>query len=110
MARAAVVARSNVDLRAMLAQLATVAPTAATTAACVREWLADYRTYVGNREDYARRLRTDPTARFYEPEKNPGEQISIPIDTFATANDMDSAGPRRPVLSKFARARDVTLP
>lgn len=87
--RAAVVARSNVDLRTMLAGLAKVAPTSGKDARIVREWLADYSTYVGNREDYARRLATDPAARFYENQKEPGEQISDPIDTFATANGMN---------------------
>ena len=87
-ARAAVVSQTNQDLRAMLARLATVVPSG-NDGRIVREWLADYSTYVGNREDYARRLRTDPKARFYEAQKNPGEQISDPIDTLATANHMD---------------------
>jgi len=87
-ARAAVVAQTDQDLRAMLARLATIVPTG-NDGRIVREWLADYSTYVGNREDYARRLRTDPKARFYESQKEPGEQISDPVDTLATANGMD---------------------
>ncbi len=87
-ARADVVTQTNQDLREMLARLGTIIPSG-NDGRIVREWLADYRTYVGNREDYARRLRTDPGARFYEAQKNPGEQISDPIDTMATANHMD---------------------
>ncbi len=88
--RAAVVDRSNVELGSMLSQLASVAPTTGNDGRMLREWLVDYHTYLSNRVDYAERLRTDPSARFYESEKQPGEQITIPIDTFATANDMDS--------------------
>jgi hypothetical protein len=89
-ARAEVVAESNVELSTMLSRLAAVAPRSGNDARMVGEWLADYHTYVANRVDYAGRLRTDPSARFYESEKQPGEQITIPVDTFATANDMDS--------------------
>jgi hypothetical protein len=87
-ARAEVVSQTNQDLRAMLSRLATVVP-GGNDGRIVTEWLADYSTYVGNREDYARRLRSDPKARFYEAQKEPGEQISDPIDTLATANHMD---------------------
>jgi hypothetical protein len=89
-ARAAVVAQSNVELGSMLSQLAAVAPTTGNDGRMLREWLVDYHTYLSNRVDYADRLRTDPSARFYESEKQPGEQITIPIDTLATANGMDS--------------------
>ena len=88
--RAAVVEQSNVELGSMLSQLASVAPRTGSDARIVTEWLADYHTYLSNRVSYASRLRTDPAARFYESEKEPGEQITIPIDTFATANAMDS--------------------
>jgi hypothetical protein len=87
-ARAEVVAQGNAELRAMLAQLATIAPSGK-DGRIVHEWLSDYSIYMGNREDYARRLRTDPSARFYEDQKSVGEQISIPIDTLATANKMN---------------------
>jgi hypothetical protein len=85
--RATVVDQSDVDLRDMLDQLAAAAPKTGSDAVVLREWLADYHTYVGNREDYARRLRTDDQAKFYVAEKN-GSQITIPMDTLATANGM----------------------
>jgi hypothetical protein len=87
--RAAVVAQTNDDLREMLTRLAAIAPTTGTDGRIVHEWLHDYSTYVGNREDYVRRLRTDPDARFYESQKDPGEQITDPVDSFATANGMN---------------------
>lgn len=55
------------------------------------EWLADWRTYLGDREAYADALRSDPGARLLVSEK-PGEgrQITGWIDEFALANRMDS--------------------
>ena len=104
-ARAEVVAQTNADLRAMLAQLATIVPSG-NDGRIVREWLSDYRTYVGNREDYARRLRTDPTARFYESQKNPGEQISDPDRHPGHGQPHGRLrGPRRPVLTAKSRVR-----
>jgi hypothetical protein len=87
--RADVVDQSDVDLRAMLDRLAAAAPTTGNDAVVMKEWLADYRTYVGDRADYARRLRTDDQAKFYVSEKD-GSQITIPLDTLATANKMTS--------------------
>jgi hypothetical protein len=54
-------------------------------------WLADWRTYLQDRADYADRLRTDPDARLLVSEK-PGEgrQITGWIDEFAQANRMPS--------------------
>jgi hypothetical protein len=88
--RANVVAQSNVDLRAMLAKLAAVAPTSGSDAHVVHEWLSDYGRLVSDRESYATRLRTDAAARYYETEIEPGEQISIAVDSLATANKMNS--------------------
>jgi hypothetical protein len=89
--RAAVVAQTNVDLRAMIDQLRAIAPTADRDGRMAQEWLDDWSTYVGNREDYADRLRADETARFYETTKGSAtQQISQPIDRFAYVNDMDS--------------------
>jgi len=54
-------------------------------------WLADWRTYLQDRVDYADRLRADPNARLLVSEK-PGEgrQITGWIDEFAQANRMPS--------------------
>jgi hypothetical protein len=89
-ARAKVVAQSNVLLRNMVAQLATFAPTEGRDGQMTQEWLGDWSTYIGDREDYASRLGTDATARFYESTKSSAtEQVSKPISRFAYVNDMD---------------------
>ena len=94
------------DLRAMLARLATVAPTSGNDGRIVvREWLADYGPTSGNREDYARRLRTDPGARFYESPERAGRADQHRHrhlghgQPHAVLRD-----PRRPVLSGCRRA------
>ncbi|HEX5945151.1 MAG TPA: hypothetical protein VFY82_02695 [Acidimicrobiales bacterium] len=55
------------------------------------EWLADWRTYLADREAFADALRVDPEARLLVSEK-PGEgrQITGWIDEFAKANRMPS--------------------
>ena len=86
--RADVVANSDVILYAMLDQLNAVAlPSDANEASNITEWLGDWRTYVGDREAYAAALRSDPDARFYVSVKE-RQQISKPIDFFATMNKM----------------------
>jgi hypothetical protein len=55
------------------------------------EWLADWRVYLGDRQDYADALRTDPGARLLVSEKpGQGQQITGWIDEFAKANRMPS--------------------
>jgi hypothetical protein len=55
------------------------------------EWVADWRTYLGDREAYARALHTDPDARLLVSEKpGQGRHITGWIDEFAKANRMPS--------------------
>lgn len=56
-----------------------------------QEWLADWRTFLADREDFADRLRTDPSARMLVSEKaGEGRHITEWIDEFAKANRMSS--------------------
>jgi len=55
------------------------------------EWLADWRTYLGDREAFSEALRTDPGARLLVSEKaGEGQQVTGWIDEFAKANRMPS--------------------
>jgi hypothetical protein len=55
------------------------------------EWLADWHTYLGDREAFAEALRTDPGARLLVSEKEgEGRQVTGWIDEFANANRMPS--------------------
>ncbi|HJR26753.1 MAG TPA: hypothetical protein VJ804_14845 [Acidimicrobiales bacterium] len=53
----------------------------------VEEWLADWHTYLGDREDYAAELLRDPDARLLVTAKG-GEQVTEYLDQFAGDNDM----------------------
>lgn len=87
--RAQVVRRSDVILDGMLDRLDAIAPPAdsGNEARNISEWLADWHTFVGDRENYADALTNDPQARFYVTEKEK-RQITAPIDFFATFNQM----------------------
>ena len=74
------VAQSNVILRDMLAQLKAIAPTADRDGKMTQEWLGDWGTYVGNREDYVNRLRVDPKARFLESPEEQRQRADQPAD------------------------------
>ena len=88
--RAEVIAQANGSLRTMLADLRANAPaaTSGNDGRMIDEWLTDWNTYMGDRERYVTALEADSTARFYVTEKTKGQQITKPIDFFATYNDM----------------------
>ena len=86
--RAAVIVRSDVILTTMVDRLQSIAPPADTNDGTnVAEWLADWRTYVSDRANYAAALASDPSARFYVTVKE-RRQVTEPIDFFATFNKM----------------------
>lgn len=76
-------------LRSMLRSLWLLPAGGPTDQERVEEWLADWETYIGDRADYAERLREDPSARFYVTQSDRDErQITVAIDHFATENEM----------------------
>lgn len=91
--RADVVAEANDVLASMLDDLddlAVLAPQG-DQRDVVDEWLTDWRTYVGNRRDYADALRVDSGARLLISEKpGTGRHVTGWIDEFARANRMPS--------------------
>lgn len=91
--RAAVLDEANVTFAVMLDDLegtVTLVP-AGDQRTHATEWLADWRTFLGDREDFADRLRTDPGARMLVSEKaGEGRHVTEWIDEFAKANRMSS--------------------
>lgn len=85
--RAGVVEQANADLARMLSQLRAALPAGERDRRMLDEWLGDWEAYLGDREDYARRLRAEGDARIYVTEKD-GRQITVAIDRFAEVNDM----------------------
>lgn len=90
--RADVVARSNTILAAMVTDLRPLAPTEPEQVADgVNEWLDDWSTYIGNRQDYVENLRLDDDARFLESTKGSDTKgITRAINSFAQVNQMES--------------------
>jgi hypothetical protein len=91
--RADVIEQANVAFGSMLDDLDDLVDLA--PAGDQRErataWLADWRTYLGDRQQYADALRVDADARLLVSEKaGEGRQITGWIDEFARANRMPS--------------------
>lgn len=84
--RGATLAEANVALAGMLEDLRGLVP-AGEDGEIVGRWLDDWDTYLGDRESYARRLRTDPRARLLVSSKD-GDQVTDYIDQFAKDNAM----------------------
>lgn len=84
--RAAVIDQANDLFATMLDDLDALAP-AGTDGSLVRQWLADWRTYLGDREAFAIALRRDPDAQLLVTAKD-REQITEYVDAFAADNHM----------------------
>ncbi len=85
-------------LSGMLDDLMAVEPTDPKGQEIVPLWVADYRSLLERRYEYADELRSGENEQFTEPVKN-GIPITEPLETFAGDNEMPScAPPRRGVL------------
>jgi hypothetical protein len=92
--RAALVEESTDLLAGMLDELEAVPPTDEKGAAIVPDWIADYRTLLDNRYDYAEQLRAGEDGPFREAAVN-NVPITERIETFAGDNEMPSCAPPR---------------
>jgi hypothetical protein len=88
--RAEIVDRANDRFDQMLDDLEPMVPPGE-DGELVEAWLADWRTYLGDREAYADALRTDPEARLFVTAKD-REQITEYLDAFAADNHMPACG------------------
>lgn len=87
--RADVLDQSNLLVARMVHDLEAKAPRTGDDGISLKGWLADWRTYVDDREDYAARLRTDPNARMDVTEnKEFKDGVDETIRVFADVNDM----------------------
>lgn len=88
-ARADVVEAANRELAVMLDRLEAVAPSPddGEDGRMINEWLADWRTFLDDRERYVEALASDPDARLLVTEKE-SRQITEPIDYLSEVNDM----------------------
>jgi len=84
--RADVVAEANARFTAMVDDLEAITPPGE-DGQIVTEWLADWRTYLGDRADYVEALRRDPDTQLVVTAKD-REQITEYIDAFSADNKM----------------------
>ena len=92
--RADLVVESTDMLTAMLDELEAVEPTDAKGRAIVPDWIADYRTLLQDRYNYAERLRAGQDVPFTETGVQ-GVPITERLETFAGDNEMPSCAPPR---------------
>lgn len=88
--RADVVEDANRHLDEMLDDLDAMVP-GGEDGGLVSEWLADWRTYLADREAYVLALRSDPDAQLLVSAKD-RDQVTEYIDAFARDNRMISCG------------------
>jgi hypothetical protein len=93
--RADTVEQSNLVLRQMVLDLRPLVELVPAEPADVRdgvsEWLDDWDTYIGDREQYVDGLREDPETRFLETTKGTSTKgITRAINGFAEVNEMTS--------------------
>ena len=88
--RAAQLAQTNAILVAMVADLRATAPAADTPDGdLVAKWLADWDTYLADRDRYMQRL-SEGTDTIFEVTARDGDQITALLDLFADVNGMAS--------------------
>jgi hypothetical protein len=84
--RADIVAEANARFDAMLDDIEELTP-AGEDGDIVQEWLADWRTYLGDRAEYVEALREDPDARLFVTARD-RDQVTEYMDAFAADNKM----------------------
>lgn len=87
---AAVVYEANDELRDMVADLGDLAPTDGDEGRILGLWLADWSTYLDDRDDWADGVRGGDVTEFAETDRGGGAPMSQAIDTLAEVNDMAS--------------------
>jgi hypothetical protein len=92
--RADLVVESTDLMSAMLDDIEAVEPTDPKGQAIVPDWIADYRTLLQDRYNYAERLRAGEDGPFTETGVE-GVPITERIETFAGDNEMPSCAPPR---------------
>ncbi len=92
--RASLVRQATSILRVMVSRIANEEPTDDKGQAIVPLWLADYRTYLSDRDDYAALLEKGTNAPFAETQVD-GLPLSEKITTFANDNRMPACSPPR---------------
>jgi hypothetical protein len=86
--RADVLDDANVMVASFVDELAANAPTSGDAKVSVEGWIADWRIYLENREDFADRLRTDPDAQLLLDRSELGDSVDKTIQIFSQVNEI----------------------
>jgi hypothetical protein len=92
-ARADQLEEANRRLRALVDELERLAPERGQDAGLVGEWLDDWDTYLGDREEYVDALRRDGEDAEFLVTPRGGRQITLTMEHFADINDMPDCAP-----------------
>jgi len=92
-ARANELERANDRLQALVGELAAIAPERGGDADLVGQWLDDWDTYLGDRDEYVEALRRDGDAAEFLVTPRAGRQITLTMEHFAEINDMPDCAP-----------------
>ncbi len=89
-ARAAVVDQATTILDGLIDRIETDAPRSGDDAVRLKGWIRDWRTYLGDRRDYTRRLRSNPRAALLLDVNKAHDSVDRAITNFADINDSPS--------------------
>ena len=88
--RADILDDTNPVVAAFIDDLDAGAPTSGDAATSMEGWIADWRTYLANREDYADRLRTEENAQLLLDRSPLGDSVDKTIQVFAQVNEIEA--------------------
>lgn len=91
--KAVLVEKATDSLEKAINAIALDSPADAKGKAIVPEWIADYRTYIKDRRDFAAALRTAKRRPYFSETEIEGVPISERIGKFARENDMKACQP-----------------
>lgn len=85
-ARADVLDDANVLVGEFIDDIEADAPTSGDASITMKGWIADWRIYLADREDYAARLRTEDNAQLLLSESKLGDSVDKTIQVFTQVN------------------------
>lgn len=91
--KADIVEKATDSLEEAINKIAQDSPSDEKGKALVPLWIADYRTYIQNRRDFAKTLRTATRRPYFSETEVEGVPISERIGKFARENDMKTCQP-----------------
>jgi hypothetical protein len=86
--RADVLDDANVLVAGFIDDIEAEAPTTGDAARSMDGWIADWKTYLADREDYAQRLRTEEDAQLLVSRSKLGDSVDKTIQVFTQVNDI----------------------